>query len=125
MERGLDWNFVDGKAIYTQIVDVIRTKIAAGDFVPGGKLPSVRDLAIDAGVNPNTMQRALTELEHLGLVYSERTNGRFVTKDEKIMKELHKELSKSYVEELVAKLKSIGMTKEEIIDAVKSCVERQ
>lgn len=121
----MDWNFIEGKPIYTQIVDIIRTKIAAGDFAPGSKLPSVRDLAVNAGVNPNTVQRALAELEHMKLVYSERTNGRFVTKDEDIMKELHKELSQTYVEELVAKLLSIGMTKEEIINAVANCIERQ
>ncbi|MBQ9273001.1 MAG: GntR family transcriptional regulator [Mogibacterium sp.] len=105
----MEWNFKNGIPIYTQIIDEFTMRIASNAYEPGEKLPSVRDLALDAGVNPNTMQRALAELERRGLVYSERTSGRFVTKEEAVLMELHEELAKKYFEELTEKLRKIGM----------------
>lgn len=105
----MEWNFKDGIPIYTQIIDEMTMRIASSAYAPGDKLPSVRDLALDAGVNPNTMQRALAELERRGLVYSERTSGRFVTKEEAVLRDLHEELAKKYFEELTEKLRKIGM----------------
>ena len=71
----MNWHFQDGSPIYTQLIGQIRQGIVSGAFRPGERLPSVRDLAMAAGVNPNTMQRALSELERDGLVYSQRTAG--------------------------------------------------
>ena len=105
----MEWIFKDGIPIYTQIIDEMTMRIASNAYEPGAKLPSVRDLALDAGVNPNTMQRALAELERRGLVYSERTSGRFVTKEEAVLKDLHQELAKRYFEEFTEKLRKIGM----------------
>ena len=105
----MKWDFTDGIPIYTQIVDEMTMRIASSAYAPGGKLPSVRDLAMDAGVNPNTMQRALAELERRGLVYSERTSGRFVTKDENVLKDLHEKLARKYFNEFTAKLHKIGL----------------
>ena len=124
-EKGkqMEWNFKNGIPIYTQIVDELTMRIASGQYSPGDKLESVRDLAMDAGVNPNTMQRALAELERRGLVFSERTSGRFVTKDENTLKELHEELAGKYFEELTDKLRKIGMSGEEIASAVKKWLE--
>ena len=119
----MEWNFKNGIPIYTQIVDELTMRIASGQYSPGDKLESVRDLAMDAGVNPNTMQRALAELERRGLVFSERTSGRFVTKDENTLKELHEELAGKYFEELTDKLRKIGMSGEEIASAVKKWLE--
>ena len=119
----MEWNFKNGIPIYSQIMDEMTMRIASGSYEPGEKLPSVRDLAMDAGVNPNTMQRALAELERRGLVYSERTSGRFVTKEEAVLKTLHEELAKKYFEELAAKLRKIGMSGEEITGAVKRWLE--
>ena len=90
----MEWNFKDGIPIYTQIIDEMTMRIASSAYAPGDKLPSVRDLAMDAGVNPNTMQRALAELERRGLVFSERTSGRFVTKEDEVLKALHEDLAK-------------------------------
>jgi DNA-binding transcriptional regulator YhcF (GntR family) len=104
-------------------VDEMTMRIASGIYEPGEKLPSVRDLAMDAGVNPNTMQRALAELERRGLVYSERTSGRFVTKEEAVLKSLHEELAKRYFQELAEKLRKIGMSGEEIHEAVRKWAE--
>ncbi len=119
----MEWNFKEGAPIYSQIIEEMTTRIASGAYAPGDKLPSVRDLAMDAGVNPNTMQRALAELERRGLVFSERTSGRFVTKEERILKELHEELAKKYFEEFEDKLRKIGMTGEEIAGAVGKWLE--
>jgi DNA-binding transcriptional regulator YhcF (GntR family) len=77
----MNWQFDNDMPIYSQLVGQIKQRIVAGVFPPGERLPSVRDLATDAGVNPNTMQRALQELERNGLVFSQRTAGRFVTED--------------------------------------------
>lgn len=115
----MDWNFKNGIPIYTQIVDELTMRIASGAYAPGEKLDSVRDMAMDAGVNPNTMQRALSEIERRGLVYSERTSGRFVTRDENVLKELHKKLAGRYLDEFVEKLQKIGMDEKEISDFIK------
>ena len=115
----MDWNFKNGIPIYTQIVDELTMRIASGAYAPGEKLDSVRDMAMDAGVNPNTMQRALSEIERRGLVYSERTSGRFVTRDENVLKELHKKLAGRYLDEFVEKIQKIGMNEKEISDFIK------
>ena len=78
----MKWQFSNDAPIYSQLIAQIKVGIVSGAFPPGERLPSVRDLATEAGVNPNTMQRALTELERDGLVYSQRTTGRFVTEDQ-------------------------------------------
>ncbi|MBQ3282023.1 MAG: GntR family transcriptional regulator [Eubacterium sp.] len=114
----MEWNFTDGVPIYSQIVDQMTMRIASGAYEPGEKLPSVRDLAIDAGVNPNTMQRALAELERQGLVFSERTSGRFVTKDNEILMRLHEELAKKCFDEFAEKLRKIGMSADEMKKSV-------
>ena len=119
----MEWNFKSGIPIYSQIVDEMTMRIASGIYEPGEKLSSVRDLAMDAGVNPNTMQRTLAELERRGLVYSERTSGRFVTKEEAVLKSLHEELAKKYFQELAEKLRKIGMSGEEIQEAMKKWAE--
>ena len=114
----MEWNFKNGIPIYSQIMDEMTMRIASGAYAPGDKLPSVRDLAMEAGVNPNTMQKALAELERIGLVYSERTSGRFITKEEKILEELHESLAKKYFDELSEKLRKIGMSDADIKTAV-------
>ena len=115
----MEWDFKGGVPIYSQIIDEMTMRIASGAYEPGEKLPSVRDL----GVNPNTMQKALAELERKGLVFSERTSGRFVTKEEKVLKALHEELARKYFEEFADKLRKIGMSGEDIAGAVKKWLE--
>ena len=82
------WQFDSGRPIYTQLLEQIRILIISGRYPAGSKLPSVRDLAAESSVNPNTMQRALAELERSGLIYSQRTSGRFVTEDEELVKKM-------------------------------------
>ncbi len=121
--KDMEWNFKSGIPIYTQIIDEMTMRIASGQYKPGEKLKAVRELAADAGVNPNTMQRALAELERRELVYTERTSGRFVTQDETIIKGLHEELAGKYFRELADKLQKIGMSGGEIAAAVEKWLE--
>ncbi len=114
----MEWIFEQGRPIYTQIVEQIRINIANGTYEPGQQLPSVRDLAMEAAVNPNTMQRAFSELERDGLIYTVRTSGRFVTEEEGKLDILQKKLGQEFIEDLFEKLQKLGMSKKEIMDAI-------
>ena len=119
----MKWKFSDDVPIYLQIIELMKVDIVSGKYSSGDKLPAVRDLAMEAGVNPNTVQRSYAELERQGLVHSERTSGRFVSIDDEKMKELRKELAKDYIEELFARLRSLGMDDQTIKDAVNNWEE--
>ena len=116
----MKWEFKSGIPIYLQIISLLKMKIAAGELPPGSQVQPVRELAMEAGVNPNTLQRALTQLEQEGLLYTQRTSGRFVTEDKQVLKEMRKSLSEQYVKDLFEALGKIGMNREEIIEAVSS-----
>ena len=105
--------FDSSRPIYAQLVERLKARILAGTYPPGGHLDSVRDLAAAAGVNPNTMQRALAQLEAEGLVRTERTNGRFVTEDTTLIDPLRATAAREIAEEFVAKMYSIGYTPEQ------------
>lgn len=111
----MSWNFNDSTPIYQQLIEQIKLKIISGVYPLGEKIPSVRDMASEASVNPNTMQKALSELEKTGLVYSQRTVGRFITEDKKMIKEMQSNLAKEEVEKFLLNMKNIGFIKEEII----------
>ena len=111
-----EWCFSDDKPIYPQIVEQIRRLIVSGELQPGEKLPSVRDLARDAQVNPNTMMRALSELENNELVISHRVNGKFVTDDAELIKKIKDELAESVIKEFLKNMNQLGFTKEEILN---------
>ena len=95
------WELDSDRPIFIQIVERIQMEIISGKYSPGDKLPSVRDLAAVAAVNPNTMQKALTELERTGLVYSQRTSGRFITEDAKMIEELKNNLAQEQIQEIL------------------------
>lgn len=104
----MKWHFNNDRAIYLQIMEQITLSIVSGQMKPGEKILSVRELAQEAGVNPNTMQKALSELEHTGLVYSSRTYGRFITGDsEKIAQEKEKAATKQ-TKEFISQMKLLG-----------------
>ena len=113
------WNFNDSAPIYMQIVNTLRGNIASGVYPPGSRLPSVRDLALEAGVNPNTMQRALAELERSGLVNSQRTAGRFITEDGSALLALRKSMSEEILTDFIARLRGLGLSGEQILEAVR------
>ena len=110
----MNWQFSGDAPIYAQLINQIKRGIVSGAFPPGGRLPSVRDLAAEAGVNPNTMQRALTELERGGLVYSQRTAGRFVTEDQNMIKEAKRGLAEAQIKSFLAFMAGLGYSREEI-----------
>lgn len=117
------YKFKNGIPIYLQIIDELSISIASGKYAPGDKLPSVREFAVDIGVNPNTLQRAFSTMESMGIVHVDRTNGRYVTDDEKVLSELRTKLSKRYIEELVTRMRKLKMNDEEILNAIKRWLE--
>ena len=112
----MKWEFKNGIPIYLQIIDQIKRQIVSGELAPGSRIPAVRDLAQEAGVNPNTMQRALTQLEQEGLLYTQRTSGRFVTQEEEIMKQTRMQLSDEYIAELFKHLQQLGLSRDDIVE---------
>lgn len=108
------WELSDDRPIYLQLMEHIQGDILSGVYPLGGKLPSVRDLAACASVNPNTMQKALSELERSGLLYSQRTSGRFVTEDEQLIQSLQASIAEKEIAEFLKKMERYGLKKEEI-----------
>ena len=111
----MPWILDDTRPIYLQLDDIIKSKIIAGIYKPGQKLPSVRELAAEAAVNPNTMQKALAELERSGLVYTQRTSGRYITEDTAIMQNLKHQLAHDLIYQFLEAMAHLGYTREESI----------
>lgn len=111
----VEYNFDNERPIYIQLVEKLKSEIVSGKLKQGERIPSVRELALTARVNPNTMQKALVELEHEGLVYTERTNGKFVTNQKEVIETIKKELAKQKVERYLNDMKEIGITEQEAI----------
>jgi len=111
----VDYFFDNEKPIYIQIIEKLKAEIISGRLKQGERLPSVRELAVIARVNPNTMQKALAELENEGLVYTERTNGKFVTENEELINAIKKELAEEKGKQYLQDMKNIGINREEAI----------
>lgn len=108
----MEYIFDNERPIYIQLVEIIRIDIVSGKFKKGQKLPSVRELALTMKVNPNTMQKALAELEDEKLIYTERTNGKYVTEDEKLIEKTKKQLAQEKVNNYLNSMKGIGISYE-------------
>lgn len=121
----MGWDFKKGIPIYSQIIERLELDLLSGKYQLGEKLPSVRDLAMEANVNPNTMQRALSVMERSGLIYSERTSGRFVTLDHEKIDSLRKDLIRKNVDQFFTTLKNLGIKNEEILKAVEDRCTRE
>ena len=115
----MDWTFNNDMPIYSQLVDKIKLSIVSGQLPPGEKLSTVRDLAAEAKVNPNTMQRAFQELEREGLVFSQRSSGRFVTEDMEVIMEAKKAMARQYILRFMENMEKLGYTPQEIINLIK------
>lgn len=115
----MKWLFSNDAPIYAQLIEQIKVGIVSGGFPPGERLPSVRDLATEAGVNPNTMQRALAELERDGLVYTQRTAGRFVTEDKAMIEAAKRSLAERHIKAFVAAMLRLGFQREEIMSLLR------
>ena len=112
------WRFKEDRPIYTQLLEQIQARIVTGQYKLGERLPSVRELAAEAGVNPNTMQRALAELERIGLVYSQRTSGRMITDDAQKIGEMKMQLAQDVIEEFLQNMKKLGYEQKEIAQLI-------
>lgn len=121
----MPWNLDSSRPIYLQIIERVQMDIITGRYQPGDKLPSVRDLAQEAAVNPNTMQKALSELERSGLIYSQQTSGRFITEDKELIHQMKKELAAAEVSAFVAHMKQLGITPEEIRQLLAETIEEE
>lgn len=119
----MPWELSNDRPIYLQLMERIQMDIVSGKYQAGGKLPSVRDLAVEAAVNPNTMQKALSELERNGLVYSQRTSGRFITEDVTMIKKLKQQLANEHILEYFEKMKQLGFEKEEALQLMQEKIK--
>lgn len=121
----MTWKLTSDRPIYIQLVEKLQLDIITGIYRPGEKLPSVRDLASEASVNPNTMQKALTELERGGLVYTQRTAGRFVTDDQTLIRHISMELAASHIREFISTMRQFGMSDHEILNLIEEIMKEE
>ena len=117
--------FDSSRPIYAQLVERLKARILAGTYQSGGHLDSVRDLAAAAGDNPNTMQRALAQLEAEGLVRTERTSGRFVTEDTDLIEQLRASAARNIAADFLKKMRSIGYTPQQAAELLRSWNETE
>ena len=108
------WSLNSDRPIYAQILEVIQIRVISGVYKPGEKIPSVRELAAEAGVNPNTRQKALTELERSGLVMAVRTSGRMVTENMEMIRQTREQLAREQVQEFIDRMEKLGFGREEV-----------
>lgn len=113
-ERIMAWKFDNNMPIYIQISNTIKLQIVTNQLKSGDKLPTVRDLAEIAGVNPNTVQRALSDLETEGFVYSVRTTGRFVTDNQELISQTRLHLAQKELENFVTNMLDLGFNQDEL-----------
>ena len=121
----MDWNFESDRPIYIQLVEKMKIAIISGKYKPGDRLPSVRDFAIEIKANPNTVQRAYSELEENGLVITQRTNGKFVTEDINLIKKMREEIAKQNLEKFVDNMTQLGFTEDEIREYLKLNIRKE
>ena len=114
----MSWKLKNDRPIYTQLLEQIEQKIISGEYEPGSKLPSVRELAAEAAVNPNTMQRAMAELENRGLIITNRTAGRVVTENQDILSRIRESRAADYTDEYINKMAELKYNKDEIIEFI-------
>ncbi len=117
------WNLDSDRPIYAQLLERIQLQIVSGTYGPGDKLPSVRELAAEASVNPNTMQKAFAELERSGLILTKRTSGRFVTEDKDMITQIRTQLAKEEALSFIEKMKELGFEKNDILALLSAVAE--
>lgn len=113
------WELDGNRSIYSQLIEVILRRIVTGVYPAGSRLDSVRDLASEAGVNPNTMQRALMELERTGMITTQRTSGKFVTENQEMIDDVKKEMANKAVARLLTEMEKLGLEKDDVIGIIR------
>lgn len=119
----MSWKFSDDKPIYLQIIDIILTSILNGEYAPGSKVPTVRELASDLQVNPNTLQRAFSELEKMEVINVQRTNGRFVTENSQLIDDLRMDNAVQLTINYLGDIKKIGYQKSDAVKLIDNIEE--
>ncbi len=119
----MSWDLNSDRPIFIQIIEKIQMDIISGLYRPGDKLPSVRELAGEASVNPNTMQKALSELERTGLVYAQRTSGRYITEDTAMIGRLKETLAEGIISGFFINMEKLGFQKEEALALLGKSIE--
>ena len=120
----MPWEISSERSVYLQLVDIIKQKIMSGEYQPGQRMASVRELAADAAVNPNTMQRALAELERQGLLYTQRTSGRFVSEDGGLIDGLRLSGAEQKANEFYLEMIQMGLSAEEVRRLVNQAIAK-
>ena len=115
----MNFEFNNNIPIYVQLVEQLKIDIISGKIEAGERLPSVRDLALKTKVNPNTMQKALAELEELKLIFTERTNGKFLTQDKKLIDKFKTEYANELSSKYFSMMANIGFSKEQTLNYLK------
>lgn len=121
----MSWEFQDYLPIYAQLMDTLKRRIVTGRYLPGEKLPSVRELAAEAGINPNTVQRAFSELEREGLIYTQRATGKYVTENEADIKSAREDLARTQVADFLRAMQSLGFSVGDVIVLLQSFNESE
>ena len=116
----MSWEFQDHLPIYAQLMDTLKRRIVTGRYLPGEKLPSVRELAAEAGINPNTVQRAFSELEREGLIYTQRATGKYVTENTDDIKSARRSLARTQVADFLRAMQSLGFSVGDVIVLLQS-----
>lgn len=111
----MPWEFQDHLPIYAQLMDTLKRRIITGRYLPGEKLPSVRELAAEAGINPNTVQRAYQELEREGLIYTQRATGKYVTEQKTDLQQARDALAQQQLREFLENMHSLGYSVGDVI----------
>lgn len=119
----MDNHFQSSKPIYLQIADQVYYRLVRKELLPGDKLPSVREMAIQTKVNPNTIQRTYSEMERLGIVETRRGQGTFIAEKAEIVDELKDRLTREVLEGFVKQMTELGLTKEEMVERIKTFTE--
>lgn len=115
----MEWRLNDSRPIWVQLTEQLTERIVSGVYPMGQKLLSVRELASEAGVNPNTMQRALSQLDSQGLTETNRTSGRTVTDNAEVLEQVRKKLARDKIEAFLEGMEKLGFSREEIIELLK------
>ena len=121
----MKWDIDSARPVYIQLIEQIQAGIISGHFKPGDKLPSVRDLAAEAAVNPNTMQKALVELERTGLIYTNRTSGRYITSDDAMIRKLKELSARELVKDFLSRMKQLGYEPAETLELVTDVINKE
>ena len=111
----MEWIIDSDRPVYKQLIEQIELRIVSGLFAPGDKLPSVREMAAEASVNPNTMQRALAEMEREGLMFTNRTSGRYVTEDREMIGKVREQIAGERITEFLSGMSQLGFTEQDIV----------